>query len=85
MKLTTPLLMIIGGGVELALLAIPYSPRPFVLKYGVPFAWRTKWFDHFMSNEWYWQVNAVNLVADIAILTMILFVLFRTARRLSLL
>ncbi len=76
--------MIIGGGVELALLAIPYSQNPFVITYGVPYVWCTKWFDHLMSNEWCWQVNTVHLVVDIVIWTIILFVLLLIARRLSL-
>ena len=67
--------MIIGGGVKLTLLLVSYSPSPFVVNYGVPCAWFTKWFDHFMSNQWFWQVNVVNLVVDIVIWTIILLVL----------
>lgn len=67
--------MIIGGGVELVLLLISYSQNPFVINYGFPCAWLTKWFDHLMSNQWFWQINVLNLVVDIVIWTVILFVL----------
>ena len=77
MKTQTLLLLIIGGGVEIILLLISYPNSPFVINYGLPFAWLTKWFDHLMSNQWFWEVNVLNLVADTVIWTVIIFVLVK--------
>ena len=73
--------MIIGSGVEINLLLIGNSPNgPFVTNYGFPFTWLIRWFDHLMSNQWFLGVNALNLVADIAILTAIIFVLVKAVK-----
>jgi hypothetical protein len=78
MKTKTLLSMIIGSGVEINLLFIGYSPNgPFVTNYGLPFTWLVRWFDHLMSNQWFWEVNALNFVADIVIWTVIMFILVK--------
>jgi len=74
MKIKT---LLIGSGVELLLLLVNDPTNVWVVNFGLPFPWLIKWFDHLMSDQWFWEVNVVNLIADIVIWTVIIFVVVK--------
>ncbi len=70
--------MTVGGGTGITLLTglITRPENLGVTNYGFPFAWLNETMDHLINSTIRWQVNVLNLIADIIVWAVIDIALF---------